>query len=456
MQKVGQGFNASEKYLKELCDKSFLSLWSHTNVFRQPGHELCDLLVQVGDDIIIFSDKQCEFGDSADLLLNWSRWFRKAVIKSANQLWGAEGWIRRDRSRIFLDDKCEKMMPVRLSPEQNLSFHLILVAHGASVACKEQLGGSGSMLFSNDIKGFDQHSAPFAIGDLNISKTFIHVFDDTTLDILLQSLDTIVDFTKYLQKKEAFIRSHRKVIHCGEEDLLAQYLIEVNENGEHDFVSLGDVANNDVFFFEEGIWGEFDHNPQRVARLEADAVSYHWDALIEEFSKHAIHGTQQFVTKGGFFDSERAIRFLAMESRFSRRVLASTFIAMQMDTPGSHKRIRIFHDQNNTAANNYIFLLFPSNHHFPKTTYDEYRLIRRIYLEVCCRVAKLKLPEIKRIIGIAVESGNRLLTSSEDLLVYEFDDWNKDWENRARQEQQDFKILLAPDSGTTSHREYPN
>jgi hypothetical protein len=56
-----QGFNESERYLAKLYQNTFLSFWSFLNLFRQPGQELCGLLVVCGDDTIILSDKFCEY-----------------------------------------------------------------------------------------------------------------------------------------------------------------------------------------------------------------------------------------------------------------------------------------------------------------------------------------------------------------------------------------------------------
>src|ERR1700682_1651598 len=97
-----EGVTAAERYLQRLCKHSFLSLWSHMGIFRDQrgsgtkgdGKELCDLLVVFGNDILIFSDKACEFRNTGNLQLDWSRWFRRAVLKSADQVWGAERWIK--------------------------------------------------------------------------------------------------------------------------------------------------------------------------------------------------------------------------------------------------------------------------------------------------------------------------------------------------------------------------
>ncbi|ECY1325769.1 TPA: hypothetical protein MZP54_004707, partial [Salmonella enterica] len=66
------GFNESEKYLADLCSKTFLSLWSYPNVYtdegkksdNSDGKELCDLLVVFNQHVIIFSDKDIGFKDT--------------------------------------------------------------------------------------------------------------------------------------------------------------------------------------------------------------------------------------------------------------------------------------------------------------------------------------------------------------------------------------------------------
>src|SRR5436190_12805780 len=106
MFKKGEGYTTTEKYLNKLCEKTFLSLWSFPNVYRQPGTELCDLLVVFGNEILIFSDKCCVFPESDDLEDDWRRWFKRAVKHSAIQLCGTERWIKQHHDRIFLDERC--------------------------------------------------------------------------------------------------------------------------------------------------------------------------------------------------------------------------------------------------------------------------------------------------------------------------------------------------------------
>jgi hypothetical protein len=113
------GVNASERYLSKLAKRSFLSLWSYSGIYRDQGKkgknsdgkEICDLLVVFGDHLIIFSDKDCEFPNTGDLDLDWSRWYRRAIEKSANQIWGAERWLLDYPNRVYLDRACSIFFP---------------------------------------------------------------------------------------------------------------------------------------------------------------------------------------------------------------------------------------------------------------------------------------------------------------------------------------------------------
>ena len=68
-----EGVTDAERSLKRLCDRSFLSLWSHAGIYRDQGKvgkghgkEVCDLLVVFEDHIIIFSDKDCKYPNTGN------------------------------------------------------------------------------------------------------------------------------------------------------------------------------------------------------------------------------------------------------------------------------------------------------------------------------------------------------------------------------------------------------
>ncbi len=208
------GVTGAERYLKHLCDRTFLSLWSYPGIYRDQGQtinskegkEVCDLLVVFEQHVIIFSDKDCQFPQSGNLTLDWSRWFRRAVLESAKQVWGAERWIKDHPNRLFLDRSCTQPFPLDMPKPSSMRFHRIVVAHDASRRCQELVGGSGSLMIVPDIIGSQHYDGsdvqPFSIGQLDPSRGYVHVLDDTSLEVVLGTLDTITDFTNYLDKKE--------------------------------------------------------------------------------------------------------------------------------------------------------------------------------------------------------------------------------------------------------------
>src|ERR1700730_17909717 len=108
-----QGLNPSERVLAQLCRRSFLSLWTYPNLHTDEGFkgetgsakEFVDVLLVFGDDVILFSDKHVTFNEGKPIEVAWPRWYKRAVLHSAHQLYGALNWLRRFPDRIFLDAK---------------------------------------------------------------------------------------------------------------------------------------------------------------------------------------------------------------------------------------------------------------------------------------------------------------------------------------------------------------
>lgn len=442
------GITESERYLKKLCDRTFLSLWSYPNVYRDKkgsskgdGKELCDLLVVFENHVIIFSDKACAFPDSGDLVKDWSRWFRRAVVKSADQVRGAERWIKFHPDRLFVDRACERRFPIDLPAPDKAVFHWIVVAHDSADRCRREFsGGSGSLMISTTVTGTAHYEAnprgidPFTVGDLDPDKGYVHVLDDTTLDIVLSTLDTISDFVAYLTKKETFMRSGRAVMATGEEDLLAFYLSDIDENEQHAFVVPPQTKG---VFIAEGHWEDFKRSPQRRAQLEANEISYVWDALVEQFNEHIIDGTQYYTSHVGVDSSERSVRLLAREGRTRRRMLAMALLGVvDQELPEGGKASRVFFPSH-PGDPYYVFLLLWR----PKdVSYDEFREVRRKLLEAYCMVLKTIYPDAEDIVGIATE--DRTTTArSEDVLYLDAREWNEELQSEALELQERLNIL---------------
>jgi hypothetical protein len=277
------------------------------------------------------------------------------------------------------------------------------------------------------------------------------VFDDTTLDIVMQTLDTINDFVAYLTKKERFLTGSQAVFAAGEEELLATYLAKLNEQREHDFVFPAEIS---AITLDEGIWEHFVESAERKAQLEADQISYAWDSLIEVFAKHLFAGTQFFSTHpGDIEEQEKAFRILAREPRTRRRLLATALRGIMEKTPSTHKAVRVL-SPSRDGDPYYGFLLVPR---LAGIGEKEYREGRHLLLMAYCQVTKVQFPDARLIIGFATETGYRDdYSRSEDLVYLDATEWTVAQDEDARGLQKDLGLLTKTErfSGTTE--EYPS
>ena len=269
-----KGVTPSEKYLGELCRKSFLTLWSYQNVFtdrgvnarNKQGKELCDVVVVFEDNIVLFSDKSCAMPNTGDVVLDWSRWYRKAIADSARQIFGAERWLDRYPERIFTDRYCQNKFPILLPTGPNKKIHRIVVALGSSKRAEKFFGGNsrGSLMLASWLHGTDhatpsEHFLPFTFGWADDSRRFVHVMDDVTLDLVMGELDTISDFVQYLSAKEQFFNLPNRILCAGEKEFLGFYLENLDKNGNFVPAEIKAAMNDPLLFVHiaEGIWDEF-------------------------------------------------------------------------------------------------------------------------------------------------------------------------------------------------------
>jgi SEC-C motif len=444
------GGTPSEKYLERLCEKNFLSLWSYPRPFRDQGggKELCDLLVVCGDDVIIFSDKHCVLEPKTNLDLDWKRWFRSAVSAAADQARGAERWLRNNSHRVFVDPECRQPLPVSIPTGAVARFHLVVTVHGVSGACRRMLGGTGSLMLNSGVRGVEAHLEPFVIGDLDAKKTFVHVLDDTSMAIVMSTLDTISDFVTYLRKKETLLRS-KTVIVSGEEDLLGYYLMNADDDGNHTFAEADDA---DTVMIEDGWWSDFVGSDQRARQVESDRISYQWDALIETFARHAASGTQYFQTEPALESAEKILQIMAREPRFNRRALAHALFDAMERTPIDQRFIRLIPSQERQHVT-YLFLIFPW---LAEYSTERNREVRRHFLQASAYVTRLKHADATDIVGIATECLSCSASRSEDALYFDTRQWSPDDESVALEYQRELKILTQERQFRTHLKEYPD
>jgi hypothetical protein len=470
------GTTPSERYLAALADRAFLKLWSYPNPYRaqkllggSAGKELCDLLVVCDPHVIVFSEKDISWTNKPTDVA-WPRWFRKAVLAAADQLKGSERWINEFPDRIFLDSACTTPFPLNFPPLEHRRIHRVVVARGAVDACRAHfMGGLGTLVVCPAIQGATHCTPgsdgymPFAIGDIDPQSDFVHVFDEVALDIIMQELDTISDFTEYLDKRSEFLRSGRLMSAHGEEDLLAYYAIRINDAGQHDFTAPAGKTWEDIdgLTLGAGHYSDFVNDPQYVAKKKADKISYAWDGLIETFTDHMIGGTS-IVLPGHMYsltNSELAVRYMALVNRFVRRshseaVLGALEIGQNQDV---FFRAMLPGPSNSDPDTGFFFLTLKYLDWMEeKGGYEQYRLMRTFYLRTYAQATLMKYSHLKRVIGIAMEPPNQGRGASEDCIYAEQADWSDEDREQNKNDCDALRIMGPMQERQWSGQEYPD
>ena len=467
MKNESNGMNRSERFLSSLGERAFLSLWRYMNLYtdegrrngKSAGMELCDMLVVFGKHVLIFSVKDIAFNRKCGWETAWARWYKKAIDKSAKQVFGAEAWLRKHPERIFLDPKCEKKFPLTL-PAGEMKIHRICIALGVRDACAEYYGGdTGSLMLKSKLNSIRQHTKPFVIGQPDKERGFVHVFDDLALNAVFSENDTVADFIAYLSKRELFLsRQKPDIMACGEEELLALYLTDINEEYEHDFI-LPD-RKLDAVFIDLGSWEGMIKHKQYIAKKQANEISYLWDRLIQNFINTGRIHDEVGRRSPKVAESASALRHMAAESRLRRRQLADGLhdLAAQLHYLRENNKVsadtcnaRIF-VSNDFPNIIYMFLVMP---HPSNIHYDQYRANRQFFLTCYCKAAKLEFPVAKVVVGVAVEPiGTN--SPTEDLVVLDVENWTAEMEEEARALKEEYSLLEKVSKVEGRDSEYPN
>ena len=367
-----QGLTRSEKFVNNLCEVSFLKLWTHPNPKGKKDKELCDCLIVCGVYIVIISVKEIEYKNT-ESKAGYDRWTKKAIDKSVNQIYGAERWLE-ETNTVERHDK----RIINLPPQSKRIYHRISVSLGS----KEQV--------------------PMQYGDLGSG--FVHVFDEKSTEVLFKELDTISDFTNFLQAVENLSNESRLIFDGGGiEDLMALYL------QNNDLFDMSEKST--LMFLTSGIWDKCVNSQEYKDGLPDLNSSYIWDELIEHYSKDLLSGEIfDFYTREAT-DNDWAIMTMALQPRGYRAVLIDAFIEyLNNDEIASH----IVPGYNNT-----IFVFLKGSHS------DREHRSKELLLR--CHIVSVNL-ENKIIVGIARDKleGNGF---SSDLVYIEE---NRDWTQKEK------------------------
>lgn len=396
----------SEELVYRLCTKSFLSLWSYPNPKGKKGNELCDILVVCEPDIIIFSVKEIAFKDTGDKV-GWERWRRAAIEESCSQIAGAERWIETNPNVITKEGVIGLPFPA------NRVVRRIAVALGS------------------------QGKVPMTFGDFG--NGFIHVLDEKSLSTLMEELDTICDFVKYLGDKESFYRAGKLTLFDGggEEDLLALYLACGRKFPEEP----------DCIVLDNDLWDHFKSDPDVLASKKLNEVSYYWDEIIEELYQTYLDRnliTDLPYTSDNLPDLEKAIRVMARENRFSRRLLSISLVDFLQHSRERRTKARV--SDSSLIDARYVFLL---------SDYDSNRKANMGELLGRCIVARGLNQTKTKVIGLGIEISKRFEGSATTACCLEIAEWTDEWQQQMDSQQREFGYFTTPQVKGLAEQEYP-
>lgn len=417
-----KGVTPTEELLASLCEKSFLRLWSYPNPYKDDSHEFCDLIAVFQDHVFIFFDRRkhlADFEPEEDPSVRWERWRRGAIDRQITTAHGAERYLRAGRP-IYLDAKKSKLLPV---PPNNarMIVHKIIVAHGASEACRNfseaNVYGSLAIAYCDPTSQIP-NPFPFIV---HIDRSNpVHILDSHNLPIILNELDTVKDFSDYLDSKLEAISKMDLLCYCGEEDLLAHYLQNVDKLQDRHFIGVTGESPT-AFFVGEGEWKSFIELDEYKATKEANEVSYFWDRLIQKTCNNWLNG--KLLGDADLLSRPNAIFEMAKEPRFMRREFVKHMHdAIQQFPPQDRamRHIRFFKSFYETTGYVFLQLWVPEE---LKGDEAEYRGKRQEILRIACGAAKNRFPSLETVVGIAVEPPKLTDRTGEDFLWMDCREW---------------------------------
>lgn len=372
----------SEKYVSELCEKSFLPFWSYPSPLGKNDKELCDVLIICGNDIIIISIKDIQVSDHSDHSVQYNRWHSKAIDASVKQIYGAERFLK-DVNEITLNDRVTK---IRLPEKKDRAIYRIAVAFGSK-------------------KDFPLDTGDFGNG-------YVHVFDEDSTFTVINELDTFPDFINYLKAKEEFTKG--KIVSVPKEiDFLALY---IRTSLEFDYTP-------DTIIIDEGLWDEYIKSDEYAKWLKDIQPSYIWDEIISTLYDLHIKGKKDTDKHS---ELEVATRAINLEPRMNRIELG---IVLE-DMLKRNIRARMLKERPHT---NHTYVLLRADEKNWKSKESE--------LQLRCLIAKKENPNVSRIIGLTYgtdKNGDDMF----DLVYFDLPELDEEMKRRIEIVQKEFGYFV--------------
>ena len=372
------GLTPSEQFVNSLSKKTFLKAWTHPNPIGKKGKELCDCLIVCAEHIIIISVKEIEYRDTGDVI-GYERWIKRAIDDSAGQIWGAERWLESQQTVERHDGRI-----VTLPPLSKRKYHRISVS----------LGSKGQI--------------PIQWGDLGFG--FVHVCDENSIEVLFRALDTITDFTNFLQSVEQLMHLKTKIIFDGGglEDLVALYL-----QNDYSLDYSTEEGHPDLLIVSDDLWTGLSSSKEYYKMIVDFKTSYIWDRLIEYYVNDLLTEGMFDMYSKEVTDNELALVVMALQPRRYRAGLADTFMEF-LQNEALKIASRVVMGYNNVA---FVFLIGKSS--------DRESRVEELLLR--CSIIDVKLPEVKTVVGIATDRpGTSTIGYSSDIAYVHESRWTSE------------------------------
>lgn len=446
-----------ELKLSQLADGAFFGLWSYPSIHKVGGSakqpifkEVADLIVLFEDNIIIFSEKDKHFSASATDQVAWNRWARESIIDSADQLWAAEKYITRTDGPLFLDRRGERQFPLQIK-RKSLQVHLVAVCRNVAAAKRQRIGtasqrSSGELSFSIDARLGLPDSKPFVVGDLNPGKTFVHVFDEEALDLVVNELDTVADFLHYLQARASAIRTQGLLAFDREGDLLASYLNSYDSLG-FGSIALEDGADAASKTLVSGGWGLYVTSPAYADHLLLRSAAKDWKLIAARFSDAITSASVGLEAQDESLEThEQALRMWASENLLSRALLTQALFEKYDSVPTNIRSSRLVGSPC-FPGRLYVFVFFPW--HQDHGSYAKYRMERSACLTGYAHVAAYKYPQFKEFLVLGVDSKGSLYASETIMAMRNDGPLTAEDQRKVERVMRELRILTDFDSGPT-------
>jgi hypothetical protein len=263
----------------------------------------------------------------------------------------------------------------------------------------------------------------------------VHIFDSHNLPIILGELNTVSDFSSYLDEKLRAVAKFDSLAYCGEEDLLAHYLLNYDNATKQNIIGTKREDVNGVMI-GEGEWHDFIKTDLYKNTKSEDRVSYLWDNLIQRTCKNAMNGT--LLGNSDLFRGESAIFEMVKEPRFVRRALADKIKQTVVNFPDHQsqftRQVTFLPSYRHEVGYVFFQLRVPDS----MRRKPDYRDKRQALLEIACGAARNKFTHLTKVIGIGMDApkfaGD---TNSEDFILLPCETWTD--ETRAYYDEQNRK-----------------